>query len=234
MQEVSQVVDHPVYPVPRAIGPLPKGRMDGAGYLTFTVRAVPLQATADPMEEDDSDEASSTSLRVVEALDGSRWVLPPTSEGGSSSGGGLGVYGALLGWFDKYFPGSSPAAGPDNIMAMVLEEHQPGIFHLRSFFHLGQKDRSTVLAWREREFTVGGPDAPGSASPELLATSIDDIDVDQPEDNIPVISGLRKDLREEIMEQVRRAIPQLVLERHREKALRECTDEYFVWRPPQI
>ncbi|KAI0742910.1 hypothetical protein C8Q80DRAFT_1191421 [Daedaleopsis nitida] len=235
MQEVSQVVDHPVYPVRRAIGPLPKGRMDSGGYLTFTVRAVPLQADTDPLKEDESgdesEEASSTS-RVVETLDRSRWVLAP----GSSSGeGGLVVYGALLGWFDRYFPGSSPAAGPDNIMVMVLEEHRPGIFHLRSFFHLGQKDRETVLAWGEREFTVGGPDALGSATPELLPTSTAN-DVDQLDHNIPVIhtSGLRKALEDEIMEQARRAIPQLVLERHREEALGECTDEYFVWSPLQI
>lgn len=52
---------------------------------------------------------------------------------------------------------------------ILIEEHRPGQFHVKSFFSLDRRFRDTVLAWRENTFSIGGPD-------ELSQVSSTDID----------------------------------------------------------
>ncbi|KAI0742911.1 hypothetical protein C8Q80DRAFT_1259326 [Daedaleopsis nitida] len=231
MREVSQVVGHPVYPVSGALVPLPRGMMDDAGYLSITVRAVRLSAAESSMVENS---VTGMHMRVHEALDGSRWVVESSPEGPGGDGVHLcapAVYGALLGWFNRYFPDTSPVAGPDNIAVMVLEEHGPATFHLRSFFFLGGEDRRSVLAWTPREFRVGGPDALGSSSPELQSVSTNLGEHEALPHAARPAELHDPSLRETAMERARRALPQRTLEQQRRDALSRCTDEFFLWRP---
>ncbi|PIL30964.1 hypothetical protein GSI_07133 [Ganoderma sinense ZZ0214-1] len=182
-QEVSDLVD-PVYPIGAALVPLPQGTMDAAGYLTFSAKALRLRLTRSPS-------GSRGPRRTLTALDGSEWevrdesnpVTPLEAEDGDvytyTDSAGPGVpgpgrgssarsssplaYAALLGWFSRYSPGMSAARDRENVRVMLLEEHAPGTFHLRSFFALHQSEKAYVLGWAEREFRVGGPEVPRQA-----------------------------------------------------------------------
>nr|VWO99548.1 DNA helicase (EC [Ganoderma boninense] len=174
-QEVSDLVD-PVYPIGAALVPLPQGTMDPAGYLTFSAKALRLRLTR-------SRSGSRGPRRTLTALDGSEWevrdesnpVTPLEVEDVYADGAGPGgassrslpsplAYAALLGWFSRYSPGMSAARDRENVRVMLLEEHAPGTFHLRSFFALHQSEKAYVLGWAEREFRVGGPEVPRQAS----------------------------------------------------------------------
>ncbi|KAI1797571.1 hypothetical protein LXA43DRAFT_1088667 [Ganoderma leucocontextum] len=163
-QEVSDLVD-PVYPIGAALVPLPQGSMDDAGYLTFSAKALRLRLTRS---------SSKGPRRTLTALDGSEWevrdesnpVTPLEDVHCHSTGPGSSplAYAALLGWFSRYTPGMSAARDRENVRVMLLEEHAPGTFHLRSFFALHQSEKAYVLGWAEREFRVGGPEVPGESS----------------------------------------------------------------------
>lgn len=171
-QYVSDLVD-PVYPIGDALVPLPQGTMDNAGYLTFSAKALRLRLTRSPA-------GSKGPRRTLTALDGSEWEVrdesnpvTPIVEDGDEIGPGRGsssrsssplAYAVLLGWFSRHTPGMSAARDRENVRVMLLEEHAPGTFHLRSFFALHQSEKAYVLGWAEREFRVGGPEVPSEAS----------------------------------------------------------------------
>lgn len=171
-QGVFDLVD-PVYPIGAALVPLPQGSMDPTGYLTFSAKALRLRLTNSPS-------GSKGPRRTLTALDSSEWevhdesnpvtplddVHPGVGPGPHSGPGSRSplAYAALLGWFSRYTPGMSAARDRENVRVMLLEEHAPGAFHLRSFFALHQSEKAYVLGWAEREFRVGGPEVPGEAS----------------------------------------------------------------------
>ncbi|KAI0724229.1 hypothetical protein C8T65DRAFT_670 [Cerioporus squamosus] len=209
VQEVSELVD-PVYPVAEALVPFPKGSMDDAGYFTFTARAVPLRPVV-PGETG----------RVLVALDGSRWAVRQPSDSGEIAQKEevcADAYAVLVGWFNRYYPGQTSALDKDNIRVMLLEEHQAGMAHVRSYITLSQTDRAYVLGWSEREFHVGGPDEaallsqPSQTGQELLPTS-------SLEEVWPRVPNSRpvKALEDEVIRKARWAVPQRVLERYRSR-----------------
>ncbi|TFK92169.1 hypothetical protein K466DRAFT_257179 [Polyporus arcularius HHB13444] len=219
MREVSELVDHVGYPNSRILEPLPKGTMDDAGSFRFATHAIKIVA------------AEAGQSTVFEAVDRSRWTQDENSCSAESS---LSVYAALLGFFDKYYPGVTPAYGKDNIRLMVLEEYRTGIFHLRTYFCMGVGDRDTVLGWPAREFCVGGRDTLGSLSPQLIAVHVPFSDEDIAIGTSSPIprSGLTAMLEEETRLDAEGALPQRGLERLRRDVLQSHGDEFFVWTGP--
>ncbi|KAI0698208.1 hypothetical protein C8T65DRAFT_710235 [Cerioporus squamosus] len=204
MREVSELVDYVGYPNTRILEPLPKGTMDDSGHLTVQ-------------------RAGEGYFPVFEALDGTRWTPHVMS-----------AYAALLGFFDKYYPGVTPAYGKDNIRVMVLEEHRAGVSHLRTYFVMGVGERDTVLEWPAREFCVGGLDTIGSLSPEALAVQLpssDGVKADSATSPIPR-SGLTARLEEETRLNAEGALPQQVVEQLRRDALQRRRGGFFVWTGP--
>ncbi|KAI0646585.1 hypothetical protein C8Q79DRAFT_1010188 [Trametes meyenii] len=215
VQEVSELVD-PVYPVGEALVPFPKGSMDDMGYFSFAARAVRVR----PVRYD-------FAPSVFEALDGSHWAVLEHRDQGSVEGHDSGkdtpetdlsAYAVLLGWFNRYYPGMTSATDTDNIRAMLVEEHRPGMFHVRSFFLLHRKERSYVLGWPESQFRVGGPDiSPSSssqedASQEELVQDYSERDTPWPRvpNTTPVVT-----VEDEMIRKARWAVPQRALERLR-------------------
>ena len=207
VQEVSELVD-PVYPVAEALVPLPKGSMDDAGYFTFTARAASLRPASVIPEE---------TSRVLVALDGSQWTVCDTCAEGSvgSETVRTGAYAVLVGWFNRYYPGQTSALDKDNIRVMLLEEHQPGLSHVRSFITLSQTDRAYVLGWSEREFHVGGPDEGCLSTSPQTGTDLA-ANYSEEAEAWPRIPNSRplKTLEDEVVRKARWAVPQRVLERH--------------------
>ena len=200
VQEVSELVD-PDYPVADALTPLPKGTMDDDGYFVFRSRAIQLCPV---MRQGSRSQASN---HMLEALDGSVWEMSakPHVEV---------AYAVLLGWFNRYYPGVTSARDTDNIRLMLLQEHKPGMFHLRSFLMLHQKEKSTVLNWSEREFRVGGPDTAcgNEASDNLIQ---DYSEREQPWPRVPWSKPIVT-VEDEAIRKARWAVPQRMLERRRE------------------
>jgi len=64
----------------------------------------------------------------------------------------------LLGWFQKYYPGATLANGV-KIRVMLIKEHAPQKFHLKSFISLDRQLKDIVMAWDKYTFSIGGPDA---------------------------------------------------------------------------
>ncbi|KAI0674592.1 hypothetical protein C8Q78DRAFT_1076211 [Trametes maxima] len=212
VQEVSELVD-PVYPVAEALVPLPKGSLDDMGYFSFSARAVRIR----PVRYD-------FAPSVFEAMDGSHWAVlehrdqpsAESSEGKETPETDLSAYAVLLGWFNRYYPGTTSATDTDNIRAMLVEEHRPGMFHVRSFFMLHQKERSYVLGWPESRFRVGGPDVADSSS-SLHDISRDELVQDYSERDTPWprVPNSRPivTVEDAMIRQARWAVPQRTLER---------------------
>lgn len=221
VQEVSEQVDS-VYPNPRALMPLPQGSMDDAGYFVFSRKAVQVIRAIRGMKQSiQYDDALKPTL--MRATDGSLWKVRRqtqyTSENKHGETQSLRAFAVLLGWFDQYYPGATPAHDADNIRAMLVEEHAPNKFHLRSFFCLSMKAKEWVTTWEECAFSVGGPDVhspeQGGVGPEdngeLHETSMVN-DIYRP---IPVSRTVRGvvTLKEEAMRDSRWAVEQRILER---------------------
>lgn len=159
--EVSHFMESE-YPVASALVPMPEATMDEDGYLTFDAKAVAVMAASPSNDAVTSQIGSqqheaSTPARLS-ATDGSNWTPcaeqephPPTPT----------IYAVLLGFFVGYFPGVSVAQNDKNVRAMLLEQHAPGRFHVRSYFMLGSHCRAWVRSWQQRTFCVGGPLRPG-------------------------------------------------------------------------
>ena len=144
LREVSQVVRHATFPVPDALVPLPKGTMDDDGYFTFRAHGIHLRPAG---------EERITSELSIQALDGSNWI----TDVGADDFKHPRVYAVVLGWFQKFHPDMSINRGGENVRGLLLEEHEPRKFHVRSFFFLDDSMRFKVLTWPELEFCVGGP-----------------------------------------------------------------------------
>ena len=208
MQEVSELID-PVYPVPDALVPLPKGRMDTDGCFTFPARAT----RAYPVADDQIGEV---------AFDGSLWVWGDDGEKDATEepleSHNPPVWAAVLGWFNQYHPGVTPAHDVKNIRVMLLVEHYPGVFRILSFLALNRSYKTRVLGWAERIFCVGGTvegDRQGeiSAKEEAMQTYSQR---DPPWPRIPGRAPIITAVDEAIMK-ARWAVPQRSLERNVQK-----------------
>ncbi|KAF8173731.1 hypothetical protein K438DRAFT_1980616 [Mycena galopus ATCC 62051] len=209
VQEVSELVDA-VYPMVNVLVPLPKGHMNDAGYLTFTAKAAKVHPEAIGDVKDGA----------FNAADGSRWVLDDESnEAAESTAGSLVIFACLLGWFNQYHPAETPADDTNNIRAILLEEHQSGLFHVRSSFALDRGLRKRVLLWPEQQFCVGGSEKVGEKSGhrsedgEVVATYSER---EAPWPRVP--NGKRVvTAKDELIRKARWAIPQRSLERYEQE-----------------
>ncbi|KAI0698202.1 hypothetical protein C8T65DRAFT_14669 [Cerioporus squamosus] len=220
--KVPDLVGAAIYPLDHAgLGSIPKGSMDDAGYLTFSARAIPLRYLASEPED-----VGVVSERTIEALDGSRWALGTTMGTDSLKPARRAVFGALLGWTSEYYPGLAPFA-IDNIRVMVLEEHRAKQFHVRTFFYLSRCEVRNILTWPERTFSVGGPHTPADICKSQAGEASPQDDTSWSPRHHP--SDTLVQLEETASQYACRALPQLVLERFRQDALREHSGEFYVW-----
>ncbi|KAL1940623.1 hypothetical protein VTO73DRAFT_8058 [Trametes versicolor] len=212
VREVSRLVG-PVYPIQDALVPLPRGRMDDEGYVTFTAKGVPLVEVLDTPGPDDP-QASD----VFQALDGSRWRILDDPRSSPTDKSTLDTYAILLGWFHKYHPGASPANG-ETILVILAQQHlhQPARSHVRSFFTLRASHKPQLLLWPDHKFCVGGPDplaegeSAGAAQEEHMVETYVERDAPWPRMpwSKPIVTA-----EDEAIRQARWAVPQQVLERN--------------------
>ncbi|KAK0201165.1 hypothetical protein DFS33DRAFT_1387102 [Desarmillaria ectypa] len=161
-REVSEMMDSE-YHCPGALVPFPRGSMDRNGYLTFTAKAVRVIAATGP-------EVPSTlpCPSILKAKDGSLWWVCDASDSYNVQGTAFTV---LLGRFNAYFPGRTPAHDADNIRAMLIIEHAPGNFHVRSYIFLSMKCKPWVTG-------AGGSDQPGFAVAAFCSELSDKFEAD--------------------------------------------------------
>lgn len=223
-QRVSELMLNE-YPNAAALVPAPQGHMDDNGYLSFTAKAIRVQALPHTVTEDPSQTApydNPVKPTRIRAVDGSHWDVCPvygTDTQQPSSLHGSKYFAVLVGFFNGYYPGGTPARDANNVRAMLVEEHAPKMFHLRSYFMLSLKSRAWVAAWPSEIFTIGGPE------------SIDHFEATEEReiDNSPRISKVNNrdllhyptsgrppaTLKDQTARQARWAVPQAVLERSR-------------------
>ncbi|KAI0822942.1 hypothetical protein BC628DRAFT_626528 [Trametes gibbosa] len=211
VKEVSQLVG-PVYPIQDALVPLPHGRMDDEGYVTFTAKGVPLvESPYAPGPEHPQPKD------VLQALDGSQWQIQDDSPLSLTDELVMDTYAILLGWFHKYHPGASPVGG-ETILVILARQHsrEPSRFHVRSFFTLRGGHKPQVLRRPEHEFCLGGPDplvdVRSTADPleeDMVEASL------EPEAPWPRLPWSKPILTadDEAVRKARWAVPQQVLER---------------------
>ncbi|KAL7277227.1 hypothetical protein ACG7TL_009079 [Trametes sanguinea] len=207
VQEVSELVD-PIYPISEALVPVPKGNMDADGYLSLTARATRLRPVVDQAD---------AVAKVFVAFDGSRWAAVCDEQLDADDQTGPQTYGALLGWYNRYYPGQTSASDTDNIRILLVQKHaEPNSFHVRSFVALHRREKPFVLSWHECAFRLGGPAAP----PLLADACVTEVPVqtylerDRPWPRIPGSKPLVT-IEDEVIRKARWAVPQRVLERNR-------------------
>ncbi|THH17046.1 hypothetical protein EW146_g3697 [Bondarzewia mesenterica] len=217
-REVSELMDSE-YPYAAALIPMPQGSMDDAGYLTFTgkaVQVVPVTQKQQRLKQASQSDGDTSEPRLMQAMDRSCWEVHKESECAEHSNGTYPrAFAVLLGWFIGYYPGASPANDANNVRAMLVEEHAPEKFHLRSFFALSMKFRKSVTTWKEYTFSVGGPDLkrpdPGTTFEDEEVHEITVVDARLP---IPVGDRGMVTLEDKAVRKARWAVPQRILERH--------------------
>jgi len=149
LQEVSSLMENE-YPIAEALAPTPHATMNEEGYICFTAKAVQLESSSADAADLPSDPVRSTHR---EAIDGSWWKICEEFDDAKGQ-----VFAVLIGFFVGYYPGSTPAHDADNIRTMLIEEHAPGKFHVRSYLKFSMKAKGWAEKWSERSFCVGGPD----------------------------------------------------------------------------
>ncbi|PBK87264.1 hypothetical protein ARMGADRAFT_462809 [Armillaria gallica] len=206
-REVSEMMDSE-YHCSGALIPFPQGSMDGNGYLTFTAKAVRVVAAT-------GTEIPSTPPcpSILKAKDGSIWRVCDASDSHVAQETAFIV---LLGWFNAYFPGHTPAHDADNIRAMLVIEHAPEKFHVCSYVFLSMKCKPWMTGWEARSFCVG----PEMLSDAEAETEEDLVEVGSPADlqllrsapNFP--ASPKPTMMDIAVRRARWAVPQHTLERH--------------------
>ncbi|KAI3603099.1 ankyrin repeat-containing protein [Moniliophthora roreri] len=209
-REVSELMESE-YPVAMALVPMPLGSMDNEGYLTFEAKAKRILPSP-----------SSTSLQEnpaepshITALDGSTWKVCANTEDVNSEREETWI--VLLGFFSGYFPGATPAINDKNIRALLVERHEQGKLHIKSYFMLSSQCRKWVQTWSENSFCVGGPhiqrgnnrtEEPDEDITEITVVN-EELLASSPNSNRPIAT-----LKDQMERKARWAIPQNDLERH--------------------
>jgi hypothetical protein len=148
LREVSLSMENE-YPVAQALVPMPHATMDEDGYLHFTAKAVCLNPSFADALTAPSEPARPTHFKAV---DDSWWALCEDSDITKGQ-----VFAVLIGFFVGYYPGNTPAHDTNNVRAMIVEAHAPGMFHVRSYLTFSRDARRWAATWPERSFCIGGP-----------------------------------------------------------------------------
>lgn len=168
LRETADMMDSE-YPNDYAMGmSMPEGTMDDIGYLTFNRKSARVFLAAN--QELDVGKDVGDKLASMRAVDGTTWNFEETSAGLEVAQ----TYAVLLGWFQKYYPGATLASGV-KIRIIILEEHKPGRYHVKTFSSLDRHCKDLVLAWTERAFSVGGPDALDLTQDPNVESPTDDV-----------------------------------------------------------
>ncbi|RPD63370.1 hypothetical protein L227DRAFT_543265 [Lentinus tigrinus ALCF2SS1-6] len=144
--EVSEVFGRPAR-LNGVMIPFPTCVIDDAGCLILTAGAIRLHAAFDV--------SAPGQLKFINAVDGSRWSMIP-GEAGTESQAERDIYAVRIGLYGHEYDKVSVNTDPSlTIRIMLLEEHQPGLFHPRSYASLYVAELDFVLAWPDRTFCVG-------------------------------------------------------------------------------
>ncbi|KAI0310721.1 hypothetical protein OF83DRAFT_1070114 [Amylostereum chailletii] len=159
--EASKIVDAVVSPnmFPLDMMRMPVGTMDKDGCLIFTRKAVRLM----PMEREVyvkecggrklERRGENVNKSPCVAMDGSIWRVVAAEE--HLEGGKPRAYAVVLGWYDEYYPGVTPAHDSFQLKAMLVMEGEPNRHHVVSFITWTMDLRSWIFTWEEREFCIG-------------------------------------------------------------------------------
>lgn len=207
LQEASSMMENE-YPVAEALAPMPRGSMDGQGYVTFTAKYLclePLQTEPASSSVDDDHVAPTH----VQAVDESWWKIQESAEGAQGE-----AFAVLVGFFVGYYPGGTPAHDAKNIRAMVIEKHAEQRFHVRSYLMLTKRGRAWAQTWPEREFTVGGPTSNTVEAVEDAGVSLAIVSSPREQYLNNPRSGIKDavQLEDRAIRRARWAVPQKVLE----------------------
>ncbi|KAF7983164.1 hypothetical protein HWV62_23392 [Athelia sp. TMB] len=150
----------------RWLNGLPKGHMDSAGYLHFRARAIPLLPTSDrssaPSKANGGLSSSSKSRQPkreaapthIAAMDGSVWQIIQHGQDTKQSQ----HYAIFLGEMQQYSAATSARyVDPWSLRALLVEQHEHGKVHRKSYFVLGQSNQPMIDVCPYHEFSLGGP-----------------------------------------------------------------------------
>ncbi|KAJ5963873.1 uncharacterized protein N7479_003749 [Penicillium vulpinum] len=133
---------------------MPRGTMDGHGYLNFTAKSISVVRVHPKANEDPS------TTRQILALNNTIWEEDEEIAKGNGESSSLPItYAVVLGWFDEYHPGATVMDNPAKIKLMIVEEHGSGQFHLVTYAAVDYRLRGWVKTWINRQFCLGGPAA---------------------------------------------------------------------------
>lgn len=231
VREVSEFMDSE-YPNAAALIGMPQGSMDDHGYLQLKRKAIPLQlatrkqsaarratlALSNRMSLSTTSRDSTLPTSLT-ANDGSVWE--PQSRDVDVEGHLDSVaFAVLLGWFNAYYPGATPADEGNNIRAMIVQQHAPGKFHVRSYLSVERRYKSWVDSWSEYDFCVGGPEEWKQSERTDFAESSGGVDEEsqvKPVGRLTIPNdpqGQAATLKDRTTRAARWAVPQKVLEKY--------------------
>ncbi|THV00740.1 hypothetical protein K435DRAFT_437752 [Dendrothele bispora CBS 962.96] len=142
---------------------LPTGRMDDAGYLNISRKALQIYPQAHteglPVNRNlDKDLGLIYDGHLpqlgdgvsLKALDGTIWKAFDEDSGQLPK-----AFAVLVGIYNHFSNGLWE--GPRHIGALLVVEHAPRKFHVESSFELDDKLEPWILQWNEHELQIGGP-----------------------------------------------------------------------------
>ncbi|KAF5361574.1 hypothetical protein D9757_011545 [Collybiopsis confluens] len=204
------------YPYGEALVYMPKGTMDSEGYLHFSAKAIEISIIAGTVWHSKNPLGLDHLVQVTTMDDGSvREILHDSSQAMLEQTSVSRTFLVLIGWFNAYYPGATPANDAQNIRTMVVEEHSVDKFHVQKYCSLSMKLRSWVSKWETREICVGGPEA--LADPEVMGDTDGELQETFTEVGklrLPTSSSWKPTLKDQTLFAARWAVPQKVLEEH--------------------
>ncbi|KAL6304092.1 hypothetical protein BKA93DRAFT_750023 [Sparassis latifolia] len=135
---------------------MPNGSMDDDGYFTFSGPSV-LVERKEPQLPLESADTSLPQVTNLETVDGTVWVVCNSRESETSASDSR-TFAVVLGQFGQYRPpvyATQTLKHHTSLRLMLIEEHEPGKFHLVDF--CTSEGSSDDLPWKTRTFSVGGP-----------------------------------------------------------------------------
>ncbi|KAK7464824.1 hypothetical protein VKT23_006031 [Stygiomarasmius scandens] len=168
---------------------LPKGSLSDNGYLTLSAKAIRVQpAPMDDFSQLVGDYDDDERPTLLKDMAGDVWKVSKGEEGP-----GPVTFAVMLSLFVSYIAATVPAKM--SLKAMLIEEHAPDKFHLRSYLSMDFESKYWVESeWTECQFCVGGPkiwnggtDAEDEEHGELAYTCLVEQDTPQLQENATLL-----------------------------------------------